>query len=91
MGRPPRQAKEKERRTPADPGWQKFASVVVDKRALEMLFADLDNASRTLLLSQSGEGASCVLTCERCGELHLHHSSVVDEPHPDHNSVVPGI
>ena len=58
--------KEREQRTPADRGWQKFASVVVDKRALELLFADLDNASRTLLLSESGEGASCVLTCERC-------------------------
>ena len=27
-----------------------------------MLFADLDTASRALLLSQSGEGASCALT-----------------------------
>ena len=43
-------------------GWQKLAGAAVDKRALEMLFADLDNASRALLLSQSGEGASCVLT-----------------------------
>ena len=43
-------------------GWQKLAGAAVDKRALEMLFAELDNASRALLLSQSGEGASCVLT-----------------------------
>ena len=43
-------------------GWQKLAGAAVDKRALEMLFADLDNASWALLLSQSGEGASCVLT-----------------------------
>ena len=43
-------------------GWQKLAGAAVDKRALEMLFADLDNASRALLLSQSGQGASCVLT-----------------------------
>ena len=43
-------------------GWQKLAGAAVDKHALEMLFADLDNASRALLLSQSGEGASCVLT-----------------------------
>ena len=49
-------------KTPADGGWQKLAGAAVDKRALEMLFADLDNASRALLLSQSGEGASCVLT-----------------------------
>ena len=34
----------------------------MDKRALEMLFAALDYASQALLLSQSGEGASCVLT-----------------------------
>ena len=34
----------------------------VDKRASEMLFFDLDVASRALLLFQSGEGASCAIT-----------------------------
>ena len=43
-------------------GWQRSAGAAVDKRAFEMLFADLDTASRALLLSQSGEGANCALT-----------------------------
>ena len=47
---------------PTRRGWQQSAGAAVDKRALEMLFSDLDSASRALLLSQSGEGASCAIT-----------------------------
>ena len=63
-------------------GWQKLAGAAVDKRALEMLFADLDNASRALLLSQSGEGASCVLpTVRSCPEF--------DVPNNEYRVVLP--
>ena len=34
----------------------------MDKRVFEVLFADLESASRALLLSQIGAGASCALT-----------------------------
>ena len=37
--------------TPSDKPWQKMARAAVDKCALEILFADLDTASRALLLS----------------------------------------
>ena len=47
---------------PTRRGWQQGAGAAVDKRAFEMLFSDLDPASRALLLSQSGEGASCAFT-----------------------------
>ena len=43
-------------------GWQRCAGAAVEKRALELLFSDLDPASRALLLSQSGPGASCAMT-----------------------------
>ena len=43
-------------------GWQRSAGAAVDKRVFEVLFAELDSASRALLLSQSGAGASCALT-----------------------------
>ena len=55
-------AKEEDSSLQSRRGWQRSASAAVDKRAFEMLFADLDTASRALLLSQSGEGASCGLT-----------------------------
>ena len=42
--------------------WQRSAGAAVDKRVFEVLFAELDSASRALLLSQSGAGASCALT-----------------------------
>ena len=40
-------------------GWQRSAGAAVDKRVFEVLFAELDSASRALLLSQSGAGAMC--------------------------------
>ena len=44
------------------PGWQHAATTATDKRVLETLFSDLDPASRALLLSQSGDAASCAFT-----------------------------
>ena len=46
----------------ARPGWQRAASKALDKRALEMLFNDIDPTSRALLLSQAGDAASCAFT-----------------------------
>ena len=46
----------------ARPGWQCAASKALDKRALEMLFNDIDPTSRALLLSQAGDAASCAFT-----------------------------
>ena len=46
----------------ARPGWQRAASKAIDKRALEMLFNDIDPTSRALLLSQAGDAASCAFT-----------------------------
>ena len=44
------------------PGWQHAAGASLHTRALETLFADLDPASRALLLSQGGEAAGCAFT-----------------------------
>ena len=44
------------------PGWQHTAGASLHTRALETLFADLDPASRALLLSQGGEAAGCAFT-----------------------------
>ena len=43
-------------------GWQRCAGAAVEKRALEMFFSNLDSASRALLLSQCGPGASYAMT-----------------------------
>ena len=39
-------------------GWQRCAGAAVEKSAREMFFSNLDSASRALLLSQCGPGAS---------------------------------
>ena len=43
-------------------GWQRCAGAAAETRALEIFFSDLDSASRALLLSQCGPGASCAIT-----------------------------
>ena len=44
------------------PGWQHAAGASLHTRAPETLFADLDPASRALLLSQGGEAPGCTFT-----------------------------
>ena len=61
-GAPPRAHPAQAAGPPARKGWQRYASASVDQRAFETLFSDLDPASRALLLSQGGDGASCALT-----------------------------
>ena len=61
-GAPPRAHPAQAAGPPARKRWQRYASAFVDQRAFETLFSDLDPASRALLLSQEGDGASCALT-----------------------------
>ena len=65
-GAPPRAHPAQAAGPPARKGWQRYASASVDQRAFETLFSDLDLASRALLLSQGGDGASCALTALPC-------------------------